>query len=147
MYNQLPLQIDREVLLRQPTEFAGDISVADCPRLRKVLCGTEGEVAVVLWVGCEEFSEPYIRARIDTQLRLPCQRCGVGVCCDINTEFQYCPVSTDAQAAHVPEGYEPLLTASMPIQLLELVEEEVLLSLPMVAKHEGGCSVDFPVEV
>jgi uncharacterized metal-binding protein YceD (DUF177 family) len=47
-------------------------------------------------------------------------------------------VNTEAEAARVPEELEPMLAPGGRISIGELIAEELLLSLPIVALHEGA---------
>jgi uncharacterized protein len=103
-------------------------------------------VQVVLTLKQEDLGPIYINGNLTTQLRLPCERCGGAVCYDIKLELKLSPVLTDSQAARVPKEYDPLVTGSEPVSVLELVEEELLLSLPMVAKHkQEECLIELPL--
>ena len=41
-----------------------------------------------------------------------------------------------AEADLLPESYEPLLVNEPTVSLLEMIEDELLLSLPLVIRHE-----------
>ena len=50
-------------------------------------------------------------------------------------------VVSDEQAKNLPGYYEPLLVESESIALLEVLEEELILSLPMFAYH-SDCKLE-----
>lgn len=142
----LPSHIDPYSKANQGTAFVGKISLKELSRLEQLLSCTEGEVQIMLTLQQEEGGRLYLSGQVITQLQLPCERCGNPVYYDINLKLRLSPVLTDSQAAQVPKEYDPLVTGSEPVSVLELVEEELLLSLPMVAKHEQDeCPVKLPL--
>jgi len=50
-------------------------------------------------------------------------------------------VFNDEQAQNLPRTYEPLLVEDEKLVVLDVVEEELILSLPMFAYHDA-CEVD-----
>jgi len=135
MSHPLPLQIEPFILARQGAQFSGCINIAQFSRLSVLLADQEGQVAVNLQVGQEHGGPVYIKGHVTASLKLQCQRCGNAMDYAINVDLKLSPVLTDAQAAHVPDEYEPWVTHNAPVSVLELVEEELLLGLPMIAKH------------
>lgn len=146
MYNALPFEIDPFRLASQGAKFKGSISLAELPRLREVLSDVQGVAEVMLEIGKED-KRVYIRGKITTAVELVCQRCGEPVVYDINLDLKLSPVSMDAQAANIPSDYEPWVTDDKPVLVTELVEEELLLGLPMIAKHRPEeCQIGLPRE-
>ena len=138
MYNQLPRIVRPFELARNGAQFKGELAIRDCPRLREIVLDDAGFIEVMLDIGQEEYGPKYIRGKLQAELKLCCQRCGKLLCYDIKAEPNLIPVSTDAEAAHVKDGYEPWLVSDQSFPLVELVEEELLLGLPLIAKHEQG---------
>ncbi len=144
MIRELPAQIEPKTLAEQDANFSGKIAISKFARLRDLLTNTDGDVSVALQVKRDEDGIIFIRGKVETQLQLACQRCGEPVSCDINVELKIRPVITDKQAASVQKSHDLWVTNREPILVQELVEEELLLSLPMIAKHEiEQCPVDL----
>lgn len=146
MLNSLPAMVDPFALAKQGGEYlSGSVEINKLSRLADLLALESGEAKVELVIGKDEFEPVYIQAKIEASLLLTCQRCGKPVCYDINVEPKLSPVLTDAAAANVAKDIEPWVTYSEPISVADLVEEELLLSLPMIAKHKPGeCEAVFP---
>ncbi len=91
-----------------------------------------------------EFSQGADRkVRIDGQVKvsvpLTCQRCGQEFQEHLVTETHLQAVLNGAQADLVAAPYEPLLVnEDRMVQLIDLVQEEIILALPMFAKHPDG---------
>ena len=75
-------------------------------------------------------------------LHLVCQRCLQDCAVDLDEKRRFVLLATEAEADDFPmedEEQEPLV-ASHHFNLLETIEDEVLLSLPLIPKHpEGFC--------
>lgn len=143
MSNPLPLEFEPFSLARQGAVFAGTIAVDRFLRLRELLNSQQGQVKVSIEVGREAYGRVYIKGQIIANLELLCQRCGKPMDYAINVALNLSPVLTEAQVVDVPDNYEPWVTHDAPISVLEMVEEELLLALPMIAKHQSTeCASD-----
>jgi DUF177 domain-containing protein len=79
--------------------------------------------------------------RVEGNVFLTCQRC-LGPCvCRVNESAVLAIVERDTD--EVPGGYEPLLGDPERLSVTEVIEEQVLLGLPLVPMHAnpGDCGV------
>jgi uncharacterized protein len=89
-------------------------------------------------------SEPrqILQLGLKGRIHLVCQRCLQDCPLDLAEERQFVIVASEAEADAFPmedDQQEPLV-ASQHFDLLELIEDEILLSLPLIPKHpEGTC--------
>jgi uncharacterized protein len=65
-----------------------------------------------------------------------CQRCLEPVVLPIHSECVYAVVNEGTSGQHLPKGYDVLEVGEDPLDLLALVEEELLLALPIVPLHD-----------
>lgn len=74
--------------------------------------------------------------RIAGTVVLPCQRC-LGPCeCAVDEQAQLVVVHDEDR--EVPGGYEPFVGNPERLSLADVIEEQVLLALPLVPMHEAG---------
>lgn len=64
-----------------------------------------------------------------------CQRCLELVTLPIHSECSYVVVKEGANTQSLPKGYDVLELGEDPLDLLALIEEELLLALPIVPAH------------
>jgi uncharacterized protein len=89
-------------------------------------------------------SEPpqILELRLKGRIHLVCQICLQDCGLDLVQESRFVMVANEAEADAFPmedDQQEPLV-ASQHFDLLELIEDEILLSLPLIPKHpEGVC--------
>ena len=77
---------------------------------------------------------------MEAELELRCERCLEPVKQHIESDFRFGLIASEDEADLLPREFEPLLVSESEQSLLELVEDELLLSLPIVARHDEECS-------
>ena len=150
------VQLSAEVMALKKVDFcapqsyrgSGFLSIPDMPRLAKE-ASTINPGDGFAWQMETHFedspgSEPHqiLDLYLKGRLHLVCQR-GLHDCAiDLDEKRRFILVSTELEADNYPledEEQEPLV-ASQHFNLLETMEDEVLLSLPLIPKHpEGFC--------
>ena len=128
-----PLDIDR--LARGEAEIDFDVPLAELPRLRSKIAGIGGSVR-----GTVRFEKQSGFAVAELSLTgkamLQCQRCMQAMELPIDSTTAVALIGAESEAPEVPEEFEPVLAREGRISAGELVEEELLLALPIVPLHE-----------
>ncbi|MBB3101868.1 uncharacterized protein FHR87_000228 [Azomonas macrocytogenes] len=75
-------------------------------------------------------------SELDVEVSMVCQRCLELVRLPIHSECDYAVVNEGANSQHLPKGYDVLEVGEDPLDLLALVEDELLLALPIVPLHD-----------
>ncbi|WP_257264963.1 YceD family protein [Endozoicomonas sp. ONNA2] len=132
---QLPKTIDPRKLARQGLKFEGSLALKQFDRLVASLADDQGEVQVFLHFYMSEDHRVVLEGYVEANLKMICQRCLDVAELPVRSDLNLMGVLTDEQARSLPEGYEPLMLREEPMALLPLLEEELLLSLPIVAYH------------
>ena len=115
-------------------EFEGRIPLASMTRLRGGLVDTEGDVRYVLAFGTDQLKVPYAELRIDAELPLECQRSLKRFLFPVQAMQRLGLIRDEGDEAALPPEYEALLVdADGMLRPLELVEDELILALPVVA--------------
>ncbi|HEX4269311.1 MAG TPA: YceD family protein [Steroidobacteraceae bacterium] len=128
-----PLEVDR--LARGETEIDFDIPLAELQRLRARIPGIGGSVRGAVHFG-RQSDFAVAELSITGKATLQCQRCMQAMEFPIESTTHVALILAEADAAEVPEELEPVLARSGSISVGELVEEELLLALPIVPLHE-----------
>jgi uncharacterized protein len=130
-----PLDVER--LADDGADFDLSVSLADLPRLRSRLPGVEGAVR-----GRAHFSRESQFAVADLALegtaQLQCQRCLRTMTLRVGTQARVALIASEADAGRVPEDLEPMLAPGGRCSIADLVEEELMLFLPIVPLHENS---------
>ncbi len=143
----LPLTVNPVKLAEQGTELIGSIALSKLPRVSELLVSSEGEVNAELVFGRDEQRLRILSGKLSCDVSMVCQRCLEPVSKTIQSEFVLGLVLTDEQAVNLPKIYEPLMVElDDNMELSDILDEELLLSVPMFAYHEPkDCKVDASV--
>lgn len=136
MSTPLPERVDAARLADSGERLAGSLAAERLPRLLEAalaLSGVRAELGFRRDAGGRCLIEGFARARVE----LVCQRCMEPVACDLEAAFTLCVVGDEAAAAALPEPLEPLVQTRRLTDTAALVEDELLLALPLVARHDG----------
>ena len=138
----LPQLIDPLDYMRTHKTLVGNLKGAEMVRLSEVVSETPGEVAFNLSFERDEEGRCVIHCRVVTILKLICQRCNETMDLTVNTDSTLCVIADGAEAQQLPKAYEPLVTHGESVVVQEMIEEELLLAIPMVPRHENDhCAV------
>lgn len=77
-----------------------------------------------------------IHSQLEVEVKMVCQRCLDQVTLPIRSECDYAVVREGANTQSVPQGYDVLEMGEDPLDLLALIEDELLLALPIVPMHD-----------
>lgn len=132
---RLPVHIDPIRMAETRRLFQGEVALAEMPRLVEALQDSEGSVSVALEFGVDEEGIRVMRGRIEAEVTLLCQRCLEPMRQRIDNEFALGLVRSETEADELPSYYEPLLLDGKPLFLRDVIEDEMLLALPIVPRH------------
>jgi uncharacterized protein len=79
---------------------------------------------------------PVAELEIQGKVQLVCQRCMKPMQQAVDSQARIALVVSESEADRVPPEFEPVRAPEGRIRLKDLVEEEVLLTLPIVPLHE-----------
>lgn len=143
----IPEHIDPFRFAEQGITIAGVVNVVDMRRLADLLWSTEGRVKVDFHFKLDAQRIPILTGSVQTSLVLQCQRCMEPFTYEIMSSFCLGIVRTLKEADSLPKAYEPALVLANVLALRELVEDEIILNLPIIPKHAvGECSVLLPLQ-
>lgn len=143
----IPSHVDPRKLADREATVEGDVSLASLPRLREAVEDEQGPVRARFVFGRDEQRAVTFRSQLDVEVKMVCQRCLELVALPIHSECEYAVVNEGANTQHLPKGYEVLEMGEDPLDLLALVEDELLLALPIVPLHDPeDCQAPGPDE-
>ncbi len=113
--------------------FAGHVALAALPRLRDSLQDPEGEVRFTLEFGCDLLQLPFVDLGIEAELPLQCQRSLRRFLLPVRLQQRLGLIRREIDEAALAPDCEPLLVAADGmLRPLDLVEDELILALPVV---------------
>lgn len=133
--------IDPYKMAKRGETMQDSIAVSLLPRVKNLLASEVGEVKYQLAFGVDSEGFNFINGKLEGLLTFCCQRCLQPVEQDISCSFAVCLVKNDSEAKDLPSAYEPVLVdGDGNLDPIELLEDELILALPLVAMH----AVDAP---
>jgi len=137
MFKDLPKLIDPLKLAQHGTTLEGRLPLAQMTRLHKTLCATEGDVSVKWTFALDSEQRVTIQGQVYTTVVLTCQRCLQPMQWDIDTKTAMVIWQERYTEEDLPADFEWLELEETMVSLKELVEDEVILALPIVPVHEN----------
>ncbi len=134
MLSGLPQTVDLYRLAMAGESHAGRIKESVFKRLGSSVRQTEGWVDVSLQFG-EEQGVYYLRGSLAGEFTVVCQRCMNPMDLPVDTRFLFGFVRNKEEESRLPEEFEPLWIEQVEVDLLAVIEDELLLALPMAALH------------
>ena len=134
----LPERVDASRMVQARRSFQGKLPLASFGRLRASLAAYEGEADFDLEFGRDELGVAYLAVRVDADLPLTCQRTLEVYKQPVHVEQRLGLIHEESEEAALPPGYEPLLIADGGLNPAEVIEDELILALPVVPLKPGA---------
>jgi uncharacterized protein len=142
MSGQLPEQIDPIRLADEGARLRGVLPGKSMSRLRELTLVADQPVTVDLQFGRTAQTVRHMHGTIRTQVEMTCGRCLKPLTIELVAQPRF-TVLQPGEAE--PEEGETLIV-ECPLSLIELVEDELLLAMPMIPGHaEGECELAIPM--
>jgi uncharacterized protein len=117
--------------------FAGRIPLEAFSRLAPLLVDVAADAEFELEFQ-REGRRAVIRGKVRADLRLECQRCREPMAFTAASDICLAVVEGLDEIERLPEPYDPLMMEAPKLKLMDLLEDELLLSLPQVPMHHPG---------
>ncbi|KAB8198322.1 YceD family protein [Marilutibacter maris] len=135
---QVPELLDAWRMVSARRGVEGRLPLSSLTRLAGSLVDTEGEVSYSLDFDRDALQVPYVELRIDAELPLLCQRSLQRFLLPVKIVQRLGLIRSEADEAALPPDYEPLLMpADGMLQGAGLVEDELILAVPVVPTMPG----------
>jgi len=134
----LPTQLDLRGLAARGVHIEGTVSPKDLPRLADSGIAIAGSCSAAFDFRRDEEARYVVTVCIETKVVMQCQRCLGDMEVPLRSASLMACVRTDEEAAALPATYEPLLVDDT-ADLSVIVEEEILLAIPVSPIHEKEC--------
>ncbi len=147
-----PRAVPVATLCRDGETLLGAWPLADLPRLAGSLYDAPAASDHVSWqarFGQEtpvgRAPQPWLELEARTHVTLQCQRCLQALQEPLAAQRRFLLVASEAEAERLDaESDDDHLVLVPRLDLLALVEDELILELPLVPRHEGVCPEPLP---
>jgi uncharacterized protein len=143
MLPDLSDHVDPFRLCDQGRSYEGRLPLAGLARLAQALAVAEGEATYRIRCDRDQRRRARIRGSVDAVLTVVCQRCMGPMRLPVHGAFQLAVVKGETEADSLPDDYDALLLEGDTLQLASVIEDELLLALPVAPLHPPEeCGVD-----
>ena len=139
MRQYLPRETDFLQQAENNRHFEGVLPIGELVRIHDVLNSTDGDVRVTLDFGWK-YGIRSLSGTVDAELELICQRCLNPMKTGVTGKFCFALITDADDIANVPDDMEPYIIEGVKQSVDDVVTDELLLSIPLVAKHDEECS-------
>ena len=140
---KLPQLIDPLKSAMKRSTYVGVYSTSLMERLVGSVTSCDDFVSVDIKFLKDAQSLTYFQGTLAVQVMLICQRCNQAYPHNVDIQFCFSPVQGSEQDDTLPDAYEPVeVDDHGEVDLFQILEDEVILSLPIVALHpKDECKV------
>lgn len=149
-----PLFIDNLAFSKKNERLEGNLTDSDCQRLSDLLqadlkatSSTRGSTIAIQYVlqgRSDKIGQHYLQLTINANLIGTCQRCLSELPINLALSFNYLIAELGANEADVNEIDSnddiDLQEASQTMDVVALVEDEIIMAMPIAPLHRDGCS-------
>lgn len=131
----LPEWLDLRRVGASGVRLEGTVAVSGLRRLRERLETGAGEARAEVAVAFDQAHQAVVSGRVQATVVMRCERCLGAVEVPLAGEFALAVVESEPAADRLPAEEEPVLAERGRLGVHALLEDELLLALPIVARH------------
>lgn len=136
----LPAHVDAVRFFARNADMSGTIALERMPRLSEYLLDTEqtAPITAELHFSRTEGGQRLLSGHLAGRFRMRCQRCLEPVAVDLDTRLDLLVARSESELAALASEQDALLCDEEEFDLLGTLEDELILGLPLVPRHDRG---------
>jgi uncharacterized metal-binding protein YceD (DUF177 family) len=144
----------RLMVLREPPmeartreTLAGEVSVRQLPRLAQSVLDPDATLHYAVTGRVDDNGHPGAVMRLSGRLALRCERCNEPMTLELDrtVPFRFVRDESELEALPIEDVEEEAVVGSPAMALLPWIEDEAILSLPLVPRHDD-CALPLPAQ-
>jgi len=144
---QLPKTLKLFNFAKKEVNLHGECKISNMPRVSEIAKNDNDSVEVDLSFHLDNGITPCVKGIIDLKVVLDCQRCLDDLEIDLNIPFKLAFVKHENQAIGIDNSFEIYHVGEIEeIETIDLMTDEILLSIPMVPSHNFECGLKVDQE-
>ena len=120
-----------------------ELNIEDLPRINEISSDNSDNIKVNFSFYIENNTTPCLDGEVSLIIYLTCQRCLEELPVSLDLNFSLAFVKNESQAEELSKHLEIYLFEGEELSLIDLISDEILLSIPMVPKHNSNCLSSF----
>ncbi len=136
----VPDYVDARKIFAQRAHIRGTVELSRFKRFCELLANPAGQVNVSLEFGLDDRHRRIVEGSIETCVAVLCQRCLEQTGIQLKESFKLGIVETEAQIERLPDDVDPWLSTDVRLSLVDILEEQLILAMPIVSYHPQACN-------
>ncbi len=137
----LPTYVDARKVFSQNASMRGAVELKKLERVADCVTDDKGAVTAAFDFRLDSAGKRRIRGQVAASVMLTCQRCLEPVAVDLHEEFDLVLVADEEATRSLDKALDPWICADHKIVLARILDEQILLGMPIVSYHQQGpCS-------
>ena len=125
-----------EALGQREARLSGEIGLEQLKRLRELLHSDSGSVRASFRFGQQGVGYITVDLAYEISFELECQRCLEPMKENVSRCVSFVILESESMEAGAPAGYEPVTLSGDRFQPATLIEDELIVSLPLIPRHD-----------
>ncbi len=142
----IPDYVDAKKIFTQQAVITGKLPVSKFERFTELLANTSGFVEITLKFFLNEDFRRVISGELRADVDVLCQRCLEVTTITLEDRFQLALVESEIQADKLSKDLEPWFCTDTRLVLADIVEEQLILAMPIVSYHKVSCAQNEPLK-
>lgn len=134
----LPELLDHRKLANQHGMIEGFFPIQRLQRLCEMLVDQVGDVSLKLEFSKGAKGRTEVNGHLEAEVRLECQLCLQPVTQKLSGELSVIVVNSESELEKLDDAQDGIVHADKLIALASLVEDELMLMVPMISRHQDG---------
>jgi uncharacterized protein len=134
----IPERVDHRKLANQAGLIEGTLPIQCFHRLGGMLVVREGDVYLRLEFSKGDFGSTRVDGTVSTEVCTICQNCMQQFWRKISCDVALQVVSDESKLERLTEDEDAIVAPEKVISVAELIEDELILAMPMIPRHEEG---------
>jgi uncharacterized protein len=139
----IPSYIDARKVFQRREKITGKMDLERLLTFRECLAeGTDASITVDLSFTSNDSRQRLITGKLRAKVQLSCQRCLEPVAIELADDIKLVLLVDEADVAKLDPTLDPWIDADYKLDIARLVEEQLILCLPIVSYHPNGECVE-----
>ena len=138
----VPAYVDTRKVFLQEAAIKGMMPLERLPRFREILATETANVWIELSFSTNESKQRLITGKLSAQVDVTCQRCLEPIAIELADEIKLALLASEEFLSRLDPTLEPWICADTKLELAGLVEEQLMLCMPIVNYHPGNDCLD-----
>ena len=134
----IPTYVDTRKFFLQQGVICGSMSLERLPGFRDCLIDDEASIQIQLRFSIDESQQRLIQGTLQASVHVSCQRCLQPLAIELADDIRLALIDNEDAIGTLNGSWDPWICADHKLELAGLVDEQLMLCMPIVNLHSSG---------